>query len=106
MEDEKNGMKRYVLAFDSFKGTMDADEVTKIVEAALLRHDPASQIRAIPLADGGEGFTETCLRLYGGRRVTHKTVDPLERPVEAFYAALPDGTGAVEMASCCGLPLM
>lgn len=106
MEDEKNDMKRYVLAFDSFKGTMDADEVTKIVEAALLRHDPASQIRAIPLADGGEGFTETCLRLYGGRRVTHKTVDPLERPVEAFYAALPDGTGAVEMASCCGLPLM
>lgn len=62
MRDQK---KRIVIAPDSFKGTMTAIEVCRIIRKAFLQVDSALEICCLPMADGGEGTVDAfCL----GRR--------------------------------------
>ena len=49
-------MKKFVLAPDSFKGTLSARQLCDGMEAVLLRHFPEAQVIRIPAADGGEGL--------------------------------------------------
>ena len=98
-------IRHMVLAPDSFKGTMSAREVCQIETQALLEVFPGAQITPLPMADGGEGLTDTCLGLLGGERVSVRVTGPLHTPVDAFYARLPDGSAVIEMAAAAGLPL-
>ena len=99
-------IRRIVLAPDSFKGTMSAREVCQVEKQALLEVFPQAHITCLPMADGGEGLTDTCLGLLGGERVAVRVTGPRHTPVEAFYARLPDGSAVIEMAAAAGLPLM
>lgn len=99
-------MKRFLLAPDSFKGTMTASEVCDIQRAAILSLLPDAEIAAIPMADGGEGMTAAYLRILGGTRVTATVTGPLGKPVEGFYGLLPDGGAVIEMAAAAGLPFV
>ncbi len=99
-------MNRFILAPDSFKGTMTADEVCDIWEAAILHYKPAAVIRRLPMADGGEGMVNAYLRVLGGERFTACVSGPLGEPVDAEYGILPNGTAVLEMAACAGLPLV
>ena len=56
-------IRRIVLAPDSFKGTMSAREVCQVEKQALLEVFPQAHITCLPMADGGEGLTDTCLGL-------------------------------------------
>jgi glycerate kinase len=70
---------------------------------------PEAQIRAIPLADGGEGTTEALVAATGGWLQTVTVTGPLpaERPrVEAQLGWLGDSRAVLEMASASGLPLV
>jgi len=96
----------FVLAPDSFKGTMSSDEVCHEMERAIRKHIPDAQVVRVPLADGGEGLVNALLRICGGERVTAKVSGPLGDKVSADYAVLPDGTAVIEMAACAGLPLV
>jgi len=49
---------RLVLAPDSFKGSLSAAEVCAAMAEGIRRVVPEAEIRAIPMADGGEGTTE------------------------------------------------
>ncbi len=98
-------MKNFVLAPDSFKGTMCAQEVCGIIKAALLRHIPNAHVSSVPMADGGEGMVDAWLAACGGRRVQATVSGPLGAPVQAEYAILPNGAAVLEMAACAGLPL-
>lgn len=98
-------MKKIILAPDSFKGTMTAAEICAIQEAVIRRRLPTCEVRAVPLADGGEGMTEAFLQICGGQRVCVTVTGPLGAPVEGFYGRLPDGTAVIEMAAAAGLPL-
>ncbi len=100
---EKN---RVIIAPDSFKGTMDADEVCAIIKAAVLEISPESEVVCIPMSDGGEGMTASYRRLLGGEHCVVPVTGPKGERIEAEYAILPDGTAVMEMASCAGLPLM
>ena len=65
---------RVLIAIDKFKGSLTATEAAKAIAAGL----PAScEIDICPIADGGEGFTETMLSALGGKRITVDTVDAL-----------------------------
>ena len=97
--------KRFVLAPDSFKGTLEAAEVCEILAAAIRAEVPDAQIAAIPMTDGGEGMTAAYLRLVGGTRVELDVTGPLGASVRGFYGLLDDGSAVIEMAAAAGLPL-
>ena len=99
-------MGKYVLIPDSFKGTLSSLEVCRIVEEAIRAHDPQAQVRAIPVADGGEGTVDAFLAAVGGERVAVACAGPYGEPLTACYGLLPDGTAVVEMAAAAGLPLV
>lgn len=95
-----------LIAPDSFKDCLSAADVSACLADGIRRVFPLAVIRCLPLSDGGEGFTETMLAAMGGERMAVEVVDPLMRPVKAFYALLPDGTAVMEMALASGLELL
>lgn len=99
-------MKKIVLAPDSFKGTMSAAEICRIQQEAVRRIVPACQVRMLPMADGGEGMTDSYLNLFGGKKASLTVTGPHGRPQEAYYGILPDGRAVMEMAMAAGLPAM
>ncbi len=99
-------MKKFVLAPDSFKGTMSSSQICNIMEGAILSHFSDAQIIKIPVADGGEGSVDCFLEAVGGEKVSVKVKGPLFDEIDSFYGILPDGTAVVEMAAAAGLPLI
>lgn len=99
-------IKRILLAPDSFKGTLDAAQVCAIAREAILAIIPDASVRAIPMADGGEGITDCLVRLLGGEMVQVCVTGPRHTIVRAHYGMLPSGAAVIEMAQAAGLPLM
>lgn len=99
-------MRRFILAPDSFKGTMTAAEICDILESVVKELLPDAETVKIPMSDGGEGMVEAYLGLLGGEKCFARVTGPDGRPVDCPYGILPDGTAVMEMAGCAGLPLM
>lgn len=99
-------IKQFVVAPDSFKGTMEAQKVCEIISASIKRHFPASQVTCVPMADGGEGMVDAYLNILGGCKVPLTVTGLLGKPVDCSYGVLPDGTAVMEMAACAGLLLL
>lgn len=98
---------RIVVAPDSFKGSLTSIEAAKAMERGILSVFPNAQIIKIPVADGGEGTTDSLVSATGGRFMKSKVVGPLGDLVEASWGILGDETTAViEMASASGLTLI
>lgn len=102
MQDQK---RRILIAPDSFKGTMTAAEVCRIIRKAFLQVDPALEISCLPMADGGEGTVDAFLAALGGARKTVRVHGPLFAMHDASFGILKDGTAILEMAAASGLPL-
>lgn len=94
------------MAPDKFKGTLRADEVCDILSAAIIRRLPEAEIRALPMADGGEGMTDAFLRILGGREERVMVTGPEGGFVEAMYGIMSDGTGVAEFSAAAGLSLV
>jgi glycerate kinase len=90
-----------LVAPDSFKGSFSGAEVAAAVAAGL--RDAGREAVELPVADGGEGTVAVLVHALGGELRTATVSDPLGRPVEASFALLPDGSGAVEVAQASGL---
>jgi glycerate kinase len=99
-------MNRFLLAPNSFKGTLSAVEVCDILEAALLCHIPDASIEKQPMADGGDGMTDVLLRIIGGQKCSAVVTGPEGIPVIAEYAVLTDGSAVLEMAEAAGMKKM
>lgn len=99
------GIARFLVAPDSFKGTLTAVDAAEAIASGL--RSAGAEADLCPLADGGEG---TAAALVAGRGGTTRRVpahDPLGRPVEAEFAILADGvTGAVDAAAASGMALL
>lgn len=93
-----------VVCPDKFRGSLTAHEAAEAMARGLNRAG-FTEIRQVPLADGGEGTLDALLAAQGGRRVSVRVSGPLGDPVEADYGVLPDGTAVVEMARASGLAL-
>ncbi len=102
MQEQK---KRILIAPDSFKGTMTAAEVCRIVRKAFLQADSALEVCCLPMADGGEGTVDAFLSALGGERKTVRVHGPLFAMCDASFGILKDGTAVIEMAAASGLPL-
>jgi len=97
---------RFVIAPDSYKGSLTSVQVAEIIAEALLEVFPEAEVIKVPIADGGEGTVDAFLSALGGEKHYLKVTGPLGKPVKAFYGLLPDGTAVVEMAAASGLPLV
>ena len=98
---------KIVLAFDSFKGCLTAEEACEAAKDGILSVREDAEVVSVPLSDGGEGLTECFLRMGKARRVSVRVHGPLMEEVTAVYAISEDGeTAYMEMASACGLTLV
>lgn len=96
----------YLIATDSFKGSLTSMEAAKCMREGILKVFPDAQITMMPAADGGEGTVEAILSGMEGKAVTATVSDPLGRPVEAKFAILNTGEAVIEMAQASGLLLV
>lgn len=98
-------MNNYVIAPDSFKGSLSSIEVCDIIKEQILTYHPHAQVHTIPLADGGEGTLDVLAQNMLGWILKAQVNDPLGRIVTAQY--LQTATAyIIEIAQIVGLPLM
>jgi len=90
-----------VVAPDKFKGTLEGAEVAARIAAGIRRAAPGTEIRELPVADGGEGTLAAALAA-GFSRVAVKVAGPTGLPVDAALA-VKDDTAVVELAQASGL---
>jgi len=93
-----------LVAPDSFKGTFNAGEVAHAIADGL--RGAGREAVELPIADGGEGTMDALVHALGGELRSIIVSDPLDRPAEARFALLPDGSAVVEMAQASGLGLL
>lgn len=96
---------KYVIAPDSFKESMTAAEAAAAISAGIRRADPIANCVAVPMSDGGEGFTAAVAVAWQADLVTIDAVDALGRELRAEYAISGD-RAVMEMASTAGLELI
>lgn len=94
-------MPRVVLAPDKFKGTLTAAEVAEHVAAGMRTERADTELRVVPVADGGEG-TLAAAEAAGFTRVTVTATGPTGLPLQTAFALRGD-EAVVELAAVSGL---
>jgi glycerate kinase len=98
---------RIIVAPDSFKGSLTASEAAIAMEKGISVVFPDAEVIRLPIADGGEGTTDTLVKATQGRIRKTKVMDPLGDFVEAPWGILGDEqTAVIEMAAASGLTLV
>lgn len=97
----------FVLAPDSFKGSLTAKEVCLAMEKGIKKVLPIAECISVPMADGGEGTVQSLVDATGGMIYELDVTGPLGNSVKSFYGIMGDGkTAVIEMASASGLHLV
>ena len=95
---------RILVAPDKFKGSLDAREVAKNIEAALRDVWPDAIVETMPMADGGEGTADVIGSARDGIGVKCAAHDALGREIEAQYIWIGDrATAVMEMSAAAGM---
>lgn len=98
---------KVVIAPDSFKESLTAQQVCRAVENGLKRVWPNAEYVSIPVADGGEGTMQALIDATSGKKIQVRVKDPRGKTVEASYGLLGDHrTAVIEVAEACGLHLV
>ncbi len=99
---------KIVVAMDSFKGSLTAQEACRIVAEAVGAVDPHAEIVVKPMGDGGEGTAAALMAANDGQRIAKRVTGPLpEMQVDTGFVWLPQThTAVVEMAAASGLQLL
>ena len=97
----------FVVAPDSFKGSLTSKNFCDTAESALLERFPGLTVYKVPMADGGEGTVEALILATGGKKQSCWVTGPLFDKTMAAYGIMGDGkTAVIEMSSAAGLPLI
>ncbi len=100
-------MKKILILSDSFKGTLSSGEICEIAKERIKSHMPDCEVIAIPVADGGEGSVDCFLQAMDGSRIDAACKGPYFEEIQAFFGVVNDRrTAVIEVAACCGLPLV
>ena len=93
-------MKKIVIAPDSFKGTLSSLQVCNIVKESLLEERDDLEIIEVPIADGGEGMTESFMCAFpGSEKIELIAKSPLGRDIEVYYAIVSGDTAVIEVSA-------
>lgn len=94
----------FVLAPDSFKGSLSAQEVCDAMEQGIKSVFPEAVCIKKPMADGGEGTVQAVVAGRQPEWISKQVTGPLGNPVVARYALVDDKkTAVLEMASASGM---
>lgn len=96
-----------LVAPDSFKGTLSAEEVAEAIARGL--EQAGFPVDRCPVADGGEGTLEVLVGALEGEVLIAAVSDPLGREIEAPFGICRVGgrmVGIVEAAAASGLGLL
>jgi glycerate 2-kinase len=95
---------KIVIAPDSFKGSLTAQETVRAIQEGVLRALPEAECVGVPMADGGEGTVRSLVDATGGHIICVPVTDPLCHPTAAEYGILGNGrTAVIEMAAASGI---
>lgn len=95
---------KFVIAPDSFKGSLTAKEAATAMANGIRRVFPHADYQLVPMADGGEGTVQALVDATGGQIIRATVHDPFDRTTVASYGLLGDGkTAVIEMAAASGL---
>lgn len=90
---------KVLIANDKFKGSLTAVEAAEAIRKGF---PDDWVVDFCPIADGGEGFTETIISAVEGKWLTVDTVDALLRPLQARIGLTKEGLAVMEMAAASG----
>jgi glycerate kinase len=91
-----------VIAPDSFKGSLSAEEVAQAIASGIRRARPDANVRICPMADGGEGTLDAMLTS-GGERRTLTVRGAAGSTRAALTGLLADGSAIIETAEIVGI---
>jgi glycerate 2-kinase len=97
---------KILIAPDKFKGSLSAEEVCDAIKIGILSKIPDAEVISIPLADGGEGFSDAIIGNKINKKVEITVNDPLHRWKSATYFLIENDTAIIEMANASGLKLL
>jgi len=100
-------IRKIVVAFDSFKGSMTSYEAGKACKEGILAVCADTDVTVISVGDGGEGTVDALAATSAGEQVKVKVHGPLGELTEASYICDSDGKRAfMEMSAASGLTLV
>lgn len=95
---------KFVIAPDSFKGSLTAKQAAEAMKTGLARVYPDADYTLVPMADGGEGTVQSLVDATHGHFYTEQVTGPLGTQVAAKFGILGDGqTGVIEMSQASGI---
>jgi len=97
---------RVLIAPDSFKGSISAEHAAVVISGGWAAVRPQDRIVLAPQADGGEGTLDAVRTALPEAEVRETTVTLPDRTHQARWLLTTDGIAVVELAECCGLPLL
>lgn len=98
---------KYVIAIDSFKGSLSSLEAGNIAADAVKSVDSAAECKVFSLADGGEGTVDALVEGLGGEIINLEVTGPLGAKVKSRYGYISStGMAVIEMADAAGLPMV
>ena len=98
-----------LIAPSGFKESLSAEEVADRIAEGVLDTMPGARVTKLPMADGGEGFTQALVNATGGTLRPARVTGPVGTPVDAFFGLLggrTSQTAVIEMAAAAGLRLV
>ncbi len=98
---------KIVIAPDSFKESLPAEQVAEAIRTGLQSVQPKLECVCVPIADGGEGTLDAILSSLDGERMQLEVASPMGEPVMAEFGWVPGQQLAViEMAQASGIELV
>jgi len=95
--------KKVIIAPDSFKGALSAQEATDVIANVVKKAFPGCEIVKMPIADGGEGSVDAALSAIGGKYIYAEVLSPDTRIIRARFGLADNGTVIIEMAQSSGI---
>lgn len=100
---------KFVIAPDSFKGSLTAAQVGAVIARAIRQGMPEAEAAVVPMADGGEGTVDALVQATGGTLIEHRVSGPEGEPRTAYYGEVGGAktlSAVLEAANIFGLPLL
>lgn len=98
---------KFVLAPDSYKGTLSQMDVSQVMKQAILNRYPNSKVITKPMADGGEGTLDALLDATDqSERIPVQVTGPLGEQIDTSIGVVNGDTAVIEVAAIAGLPFV
>ncbi|MCG2608974.1 glycerate kinase [Acinetobacter sp. SM34] len=100
--------KTFVLAPDSFKESMTAEQACQAMQRGIQKVFTDAHFIHVPMADGGEGTVDALIAAQGGQKVECEVTGPLaSQKIHTYFGLVDEGkTAIIEMAKANGIHLL